>query len=386
MRPEEARYVVIGAGFAGAATACHLALRGARHVAVLEREAVAGVHSSGRNAGFLRQVLSEPSMASLAAESAAFIRDLPPDWPVPVAYDAIGSVVTGRGAQWEALRQDAALAGEQGVEVELWPPERAIEAAPLIEGGALDGAVWCPSDGVIDVHALLSGYLKTAQGRGAVVRYGVEAREIRVRGRGVEGVETDRGFFEADVAVNAAGAWAGPVGAMAGAAAIAFHPRRRHLFVTPPLDWVNPRWPFVLNVSDEVYFRPEAGGLMLCPCDQDELPPGDPPTDAGAVALLAERFAAAYPDFPDVPIGRYWAGLRTFTDDGRFVIGWDPGVEGFFWVAGLGGHGVTTSAAVGSLAARALFGGEPHPQFSPARFGGNVRGGPDGLPRAPGPR
>ena len=368
MRPEEARYVIIGAGFAGAATACHLALQGARRIVIVEQEAVPGFHSSGRNAGFIRQVLSEPSVADLAAESARFFRDLPPDWPVPVSYDAIGCLILGRGEQWAALCQDAELARRRGLEVECWPPDRTRAAMPLIQDASLDGAVWCASDGVIDISALLSGYLKTAQNGGATIRYGAAVKEIRVSGGRVRAVATDQGSFEADVVINAAGPWAGPVGVMAGAAAIAFHPRRRHLFVTPPLDWVRRDWPFVLNVSDEVYFQPNSGGLMLCPCDEQELQPCDPPARPEALELLAERLEAAYPNFPDVPIARYWAGLRTFSDDNRFVIGWDPGVEGFFWVAGLAGHGVTTSAAVGSLAARLLFGADPDPNFSPARF------------------
>ncbi len=369
MPRETTRYVIIGAGFAGAATACHLAFQGKRQIVILEQEPVPGFHSSGRNAGFIRQVLAEPSVADLAAESARFIRKPPPAWPVPVSYDPIGCLILGRGEKWQALQEDADLARRRGIEVECWSPERTRAAVPLIRDAALDGALWCVSDGVIDIHALLSGYLKTAQGAGAVIRYGATVNEVRVRHGRVQGVATAQGFFAADVVVNAAGPWAGPVGVMAGAAPIAFHPRRRHLFVTPPLDWVQPDWPFVLNVSDEVYFQPSSGGLMLCPCDEDDVPPCDPPTQPEALELLAEKLAAAYPHFPDVPVGRCWAGLRTFTDDNRFVIGWDPGVEGFFWVAGLAGHGVTTSAAVGSLAARLLLGADADPNFSPARFG-----------------
>jgi len=63
--------------------------------------------------------------------------------------------------------------------------------------------------------------------------------------------------------------------------------------------------------------------------------------------------------------------LRTLTADGRFVIGWDPDIAGFFWVAGLGGHGMTTSAAIGKLAAELLIGGPGRKSvpFAPERFG-----------------
>ena len=98
------------------------------------------------------------------------------------------------------------------------------------------------------------------------------------------------------------------------------------------------------------------------------MPPGDATTDGKVMELLAEKFRSAYPDFPDVPIARHWAGLRTFADDGRFVVGWDPRVKGFFWVCGLAGHGVTTSAAVGALAAATLLGADENKDFSPSRF------------------
>ena len=75
-------------------------------------------------------------------------------------------------------------------------------------------------------------------------------------------------------------------------------------------------------------------------------------------------------EISNVPIMRSWAGLRTLTPDGRFVIGWDPKVDGFFWVAGLGGHGVTTSSAVGALAAKLILNSDEKGSdgFSPRRY------------------
>lgn len=362
------RYLVIGAGFAGAATAYHLARAGARSVHILEQEPVAGMHSSGRNAAFLRQVIADPLVATLAAQGTAFIETPPTDWPVAVAYNPIGSLLIGRGPDWHALCSDAENARANGLEVECWSAERTRKAVPLIGQGDFEGAVWCPSDGIVDIHALLSGYLKAAQAHGARIRYRTAVRNIEVKDGRVIGVHTDDGLIRADSVINAAGPWAGAIGAMAGAVPIHFRACRRHLFVTPPLPWVHADWPFVLNVSDGVYFRPESGGLMLCPCDEDEVAPGDATTDGAVTELLAEKFRLAYPDFPDLPIARHWAGLRTFTDDSRFVIGWDPGVKGFFWVSGLAGHGVTTSAAVGALAAATVLGDQEKEAFSPSRF------------------
>ena len=64
---------------------------------------------------------------------------------------------------------------------------------------------------------------------------------------------------------------------------------------------------------------------------------------------------------------RTWAGLRSFVPDGDLVGGWDPRVEGFFWVAAQGGYGIQTSPAMGEACA-ALVRGEKLPQRS-AGFG-----------------
>ena len=69
-------------------------------------------------------------------------------------------------------------------------------------------------------------------------------------------------------------------------------------------------------------------------------PPSRPPN---AATLLA------------VPrIERKWAGLRSFLPDHLPAVGYDEGIDGFFWLIGQGGFGMQTSAAMGRLAAALL--------------------------------
>jgi glycine/D-amino acid oxidase-like deaminating enzyme len=160
---------------------------------------------------------------------------------------------------------------------------------------------------------------------------------------------------------------------MSGVQSVPLRPRRRHIFVTKPLDWVPPDWPFIWDISSEVYFRPEEGGLLFSPCDEGE--PGDRDSDASdpvARDALSGKLERQFPGLRDLPVARSWSGLRTLTPDGRFVLGPDPAIDGFFWVAGLGGHGVTCSHALGELAAELVL----HPEkdsinpHSPSRFRG----------------
>lgn len=362
---------IVGAGFAGAATAYHLTRRGCADVVLIEQESIPGFHSSGRNAAMMRQCVPDPDLAGLTRDGAAFLRNPPDDWPEPVGFKQNGSLLLGSGPGWTKLQQDATVGRAVGIEVALWKPEQAKQHVPVLRRSEFDGAAWCASDGIIDIHALLSGYLKGATRKGARVRYNTRVRAVRgTSGQGIE-VVTESETIKANVLVNASGAWANVVAEMAGARRLPLRPCRRHLFVSPPTPWVDPSWPFVWDVTHDIYFRPEGEGLLLCACDQTEMAPGDPPVEESVKELLAEKIDRFMPGLSDVSINKSWAGFRTLTPDGRFVIGWDPAVKNFFWVAGLGGHGMTTSAAVGKLAADLLLGGpeKKSAPFAPERFG-----------------
>jgi D-arginine dehydrogenase len=369
-------YLIIGAGLAGAATAYHLVRRGVADVVLLEQEPIPGFHSSGRNAAMIRQCVPDSALLPLTRDGAAFLRNLPHDWPVPVQFKQNGSLLLGSGHGWEQLKDHAELGRGLGIEAEFWTPKQAQRRVAVLREAEFDGAAWCATDGILDIHALLSGYLKFAAAHGARIRYSCPVREIHVMDNGTFEIVSGNERIRARTVVNASGAWANPIAKLVGASELPLRPYRRHLFISPPLSWVDASWPFVWDVTHDIYFRPEGGGLLLCACDQQELPPGDPPVDAAVKELLAEKIERYLPALSNVSIQRGWAGFRTLAIDGRFVIGWDSEVSGFFWVVALGGHGVTTSPAVGALAADILV-GSSRPDaaaFSPARFGAATSG------------
>lgn len=348
--------VIIGAGFAGAATAYHLARLGVDNVLILEQEVVPGFHASGRSAAMLRQVVSEDAVGAAAREGAEFL--LGNGW-----VRVTGSLLLGTHEDWRRLCEDARAAAERGVELEVLDSAAARRECALLEGALFDGAVATRTDGVIDSAGLLQYYLSHSRLR---TRAKVSAIEVR-RGR-VEAVVVEGERIAASVVVNAAGPWANEVARMAGAEPLPLRPCRRHLFHTGPLSFVNPGWPFVWDISHGLYGRPESGGLLLSPCDEEEHVPGDPPVDSRVQDELMDKCAKFLPAAAGAPIRSAWAGLRTLASDGRFVIGWDARVEGFFWVAGLGGHGVTASWAVGRLAAERLTSSAEGGPFTPGRF------------------
>lgn len=310
------RVVIVGAGLAGAATAWHLARRGLEDVVLLEQEQTPGRHASGRNASLVREYVADPAWSDLTQAGAAFLRTAG-----LASFARNGSLLIGLGDT---------------------PVERFV---PSATGRALHS----PGDGIVDVAGLLHAYL-----RGRDVRTSVRYEGHHPSGRGIR-VETSAGPLEADVVVNAAGAWAGSIGGLP------LVPLGRHLFVSTEDPAIDPRWPFVWDVREGLYFRPESGGWLLSACDETPGTPGDYTVDEEVGLLVAERVARLQPGLGDLRLQHEWLGYRTFAPDRRPVIGFDARDPHLFHVAGLGGHGVTTSWPVGRIAADLLLGAAAHP-------------------------
>ncbi len=354
--PAGTRWVIVGSGFAGASTAWALGRAGLGPGVLLEREPSYGVHASGRNAALLRLAEHDGVIRTLAARSAVVIRQFAADEPSLLSPTGGLTLVSAPALHEIHSVHDAARAGGTPA-TELLTAAAARSRFPLIDAVHFDAALWCAEEGVVDIHALLTRFLAGARAGGFQLHTKCEAEGLTVVGGRVAGVQTTLGEIRADVVVDASGAWAGRLGREA--RPLPLRPLRRHLFVTgaPPGRVEGSPYAWVEDAG--FYFRPEGDGLLFSPCDEAEMPPGDPPTDPGAAELLASKLERHAPPFSDLPLRRGWACLRTFAPDRRPLIGWDPALPGLFHVSGLGGFGMGASAAIGELAATLLQGRTP---------------------------
>ena len=75
--------------------------------------------------------------------------------------------------------------------------------------------------------------------------------------------------------------------------------------------------------------------------------PHDVQPDELDIAICIDRIQQAA-ELPVRRVVRAWAGLRSFVADKTPVVGFDPAVPGFFWLAGQGGYGFQTAPAMGA--------------------------------------
>jgi glycine/D-amino acid oxidase-like deaminating enzyme len=353
--------LIVGAGFAGAATAYHLSRDFRGSIVVIEQEEVPGTHASGRNASLLRQPEADPDLRAAAVRSrAAYL-----EHRREIGFDEVGSLLLGRREQLDAERDDGLF------ESLLVDPEEARRRVPLLRGHRFEAALHTPGDGVVDVWSLLNFYLSGARSRG--VELLTDCELTHVDGGPPYLVTTTRGRFEAGYLIDAAGAWASSIGVLAGVHPPPIEPLRRHLFI---LDGVHeeegrepdPTRPWVWSLDRGFYFRPDSGGLLFSICDEERTDGLGEAVSPGIGEELAHLVLENLPAFEGATVRKIWSCFRTRNREDRFVIGADPEREGFFWVAGLGGHGMSCSWEVGRIAARALLDPQAPNPFAPARL------------------
>lgn len=369
---ERARIVIVGAGICGAATAYFLARGGETDVVVLEAEDAFNRHSSGRSASYFVPMYETRLLARLAQLAEPFLES-PPDGFTPYPLiDRRGAVVAAGESDLASFRAELATARELGIPVDEIDPASIPELIPIARPQGIAAAAFYPGAGAMDCNALSMGYVGHA--RRAGVRFALDRRftGAEVRGGRVTGATTSAGRIACDILVNAAGAWAGATAALAGATPIACQPRRRHVVcVTLPPEHAQARWPFFRCPSLPLYFRPEAGQVLASAMDAEPLAPCDCPTDELRLALAADALAA-HTTLRFSRIASSWAGLRVFSPDGVPLVGWDPALAGFLWVAAVGGTGIQSSPAIGQLAADLLLGRDMRDPMlavmDPARF------------------
>lgn len=337
--------VIVGGGIAGLSAAWILARGGDRKVLLLEREEVFATHSTGRNAAIFRQLDGSPGGVELAVRSRALLDPLLADrggWLTPTG----ALYVAGSAAALDVLK---GLAERFHVDHRLLDRSALEARVPALRGGFTAFGLEVPGDGVVDVHGVCSALADEARAAGAILRTRIEAARVTTSSGRVQGVVLASGErIEAGAVVIAAGAWAAALGETAGAP-LPLRPLRRHVAILeadPPLPAGSP---VVWCVDDEAYFRPESGGVLASPCDEDAYEPCLPPESPSARELLAEKLARIAPPLAGSGVRRGWGGLRTFAPDRAMVIGPDPRVEGLSWLAGLGGHGVTAGVAAAEL-------------------------------------
>jgi D-arginine dehydrogenase len=356
-----ADFLIIGGGVAGLSAAARLVRHG--KVVVIEAEDALGYHSSGRSVSFSHYGIGNAAVRGLTAWSRPFFETPPEGFCASPLAGNMPSLYFASEATLPAL---AALEAEMG---RFTDRTRRVDAAAMAAllpplrtgpGGAVSG-VLDPTGLKLDADALLQSFARAVRAGGGEVLNGLRIASVR----GLEqcwSISSESGErWSAPVLVNAAGAWADRIAALAGVRPIGLQPMRRTIIVVdPPAGADASAWPFAHSAANDFYMLPEAGRLLVSPVDEVADQPCDAAPDEYDVALAADRLEH-YTSLKVTRIAHRWAGLRSFVADRTPTAGFDPDAAGFFWLVGQGGYGLQTAPAM-AAAVEALVAGGPWPE------------------------
>ncbi len=344
--------VIIGAGIVGASIAWHLTQRGCRDVVLLERETQPGLGSTGKSMGGVRAQFATEVNIRMSLYSIPFFAEFEERVGHTAGYRGQGYLFVASGPrQLEALGSNYRLQRALGLKgVELLKPEEVLRLAPELRSDDIVGGSFCPTDGFVDPYSAMTGFLRSAAGKGARLLRGVEAIQIGRDSAGVTGVETSGGFIASRQVVSAAGAWAATIARTAGVE-LPVEPLRRMLAPTEPFDRISRLSPMVIDMATGFHYRPEGPGLLLAWNDPEETPGFKVSVDPGFLEKILTRGVDRVPCLAEVEVNpkRVWAGLYEMTPDHHAILGAAPGLPGFWLANGFSGHGVMHSPATGRI-------------------------------------
>ncbi len=344
----ESEVLIIGGGIAGISLAAMLA--GRARVTLLEREDHLAYHTTGRSAALFSEIYGNEDVREWSRAGRAFFEN-PPEGFASVPLVSPRPLLFG--ARLKDITAFEAFCADDPEKTRVVSATEAVARVPVLRAEQFHS--YCEEAGSldIDVSALFEGFRRMAKARGVNILTGSEVFGLD-RDRASWRVRTRRGEYAAAVVVNAAGAWAGKIGELAGLGNRGLVPMRRTAVLIDPPEGVDAaRWPFFYDIGDDFYFKPESGLILASPVDETPSEPCDAQPDEIDIATIAARIEE-FTTLTVRRIRRSWAGLRTFTPDRTPLFEFDERKDGFFWLAGQGGYGIQTAPEISRRAAELI--------------------------------
>lgn len=361
--------VVIGAGIHGCSTALHLGLRGLKAI-VIEKD-YAGRHASGVNAGGVRQLarhLAEIPLSIASMDLWENIRELVDD---DCGFESHGQVLVAETeAELEIFRERVLNLRQHGFQHEELIDKAELKRLVPAVSDSCPGGVVSRRDGAADPFRSTQAFRRAAIKAGAQFFEGVAVSGL-TRRQGLWDVETSVGAFTAPKIVNAAGAWADRIAAMAGDHA--------PLEVIAPMLMITNRVPHFIDPvvilrSRKLSFKQFPNGTVMIGGGHLARPFRDENAsvlDWRKLAASARTVWELFPAMRDAAIIRAWAGIEARMPDDIPVIGASRAAQGVFHQFGFSAHGFQLGPATGAVIAELVATGRtnmPIEAFDIGRF------------------
>lgn len=350
--------VVIGGGIIGSCCAYYLAKEGLK-VTLIEKGSVCTEASKSCQGHLFLWELPAINI-KLAKASKKLYKELSEELDIDIELRNTGSKsIIEKPEDIETLKQTLNELREAGVECELIDAKEFIKNEPNVSRDIAGGAYF-PADGQLNPLLATIAISEAAYKLGAKIKTYTEVTGIELSDNGskVEAVETTKGKIKTRYIVNAAGAWSGKIGEMAGIN-IPVVPRKGNLIVVENIaeDFLTCKIIIASDYLDSLkgdkkvavaanVQQTREGNLLLG--SSREFADFNKEVNPEVISEIAKRCIRFFPVLAGLHTIRSWAGLRPYSPDMLPIISDSP-IEGFYIASGHEGVGITMGPITGRL-------------------------------------
>ncbi|MEM1925305.1 MAG: NAD(P)/FAD-dependent oxidoreductase [Pyrobaculum sp.] len=352
------KVVVIGAGIVGSSIARVLSMYENFDITLIEKEPDVGWGASKANTSIIHPGHEEdpnvhPLRAELCVKGNQMWRTWAKELEIPVRWPGELMVFTNEDEEKRAKEyvKLAQLNNVPGVRIVYEKELRVLE--PNI-GKEAKGAVWAPTGGLISPFEAVIAVVENAVENGVKLLTETEALGVKVSDGRVKGVETNRGFIEADIVINAAGLYADKITHSAGVELDFYiRPRKGEYLLFDENIEVKPTR--ILHttptpITKGVYAITTVHGNVLIGPTAEDLPreaKDDVSTTTKGLDYVYQEATKLLKEMPPrSKLIRTFAGLRPEPPGGHWLIKAYGDPWGFVNVAGIRSPGFTSAPAI----------------------------------------
>lgn len=352
---------IVGGGIVGSSTAHYLRKNGfAGSIALIEQDSTYKRACTALSWGGIRQQFSNPENIRLSQFGLRLIANLKQEFgpDADIGYKEQGYLVMATEASVSVLEESQALQRSMGADTEIYRGKELSARFPWINFDGIAAASFGPrNEGWFDPYSLLTLMRKAALARDVTaVPHAVTgiAREDAITGLTLATGER----ITVGALVNAAGASAGSVAAMAGID-LPVSPAKRYVYVVdcPAAPENMRKGPNTFDVTGE-YFRPEGRNFIwgFTPSEGEEPEVKDWEMDESWFeSRVWPALANRVPVFESVKMVGNWVGHYDYNwFDQNGIIGRHPTIPNFYFGNGFSGHGIQQGPATGNAIAELI--------------------------------
>jgi sarcosine oxidase, subunit beta len=334
--------IIIGAGSVGAPLAWQLAEAGLRTL-VIDQFASVGQGSNKAAIGGIRATHSDPAKISLCLESLRSFSTWQERYGDDLEWVQGGyAFVAYREHEEKTFKNLLVTQKTFGLNIDWYDRDALLEIIPALNPDGLIGGTFSPGDGSASPMLAALAFERQAKAHGAVFHYNESITGFLREGDRVTGIRTDKNTYSAETVVNAAGAWAKPVAALAGQT-VPVTPDSHEGGITEPVaPFLRPMVVDVRPSDDSAnyyFYQHRTGQIVFCITPAPLITGTDRRETSVFLPQVARRMLGIMPRLKNLKVRRTWRGAYPMTPDGAPIVGEVKDLKGYINAVGMCGQG-----------------------------------------------